>query len=138
MHNHMKWKQAQAAYQFPLFMVAVIFWVASQIGVSAMAENVYGELAISIPVKAWAGGLLSASSIYLLGIYINGRWRWSASLRFIGALAHSATFGLFSFSASGTPDGLVVSAFSVVFLWVHLWFAWLNLVDLIGATRGRA
>jgi len=131
----MKWKQVQTAYQLHLWWAALVFWLAAGAGLNAMAPDAYGDIATAIPVKSWAGAIMSASTVYLLGIFINGRWRWSSFLRMFGAAFHVASFTLFTVSAYTAPGGILIIAFGSGFLLANAWFFWLNLIDLIGAVR---
>lgn len=87
------------------------------------------------PAEYWAGSLVLASTVYLLGILINGRWRWSPLLRLIGAAWHSATLVAFAWGAALAASGDFVMVSSGVFAVVHCWFVALNFCDLRVALR---
>ena len=135
MHNLMEWKQAQAVVQFQLFWAGAWFWVAGSVGMGAMPASIYGADVAAVPVTAWAGSILAASTIYHLGILINGHWRWSAALRLFGAMFHVAVFAAFLASAITADAGVLICSFGSGFLGLNLWFTWLNLIDVIGAVR---
>lgn len=135
MHNLMKWKQAQTTVQALLFWAGAWFWVAGSVGMGAMPADIYGADVASVPVTAWAGSILAASTVYLLGILINGNWRWSAAMRLFGAAFHVAVFTAFLASAMQAEAGVLICSFGSGFALLNAWAVWLNLIDLIGAVR---
>ena len=100
-----------------------------------MPHEVYGVWATSIPAEQWALSLMLASAFYLVGIVVNGGWRWSSALRLIGAAWHTITLGLFSVSAFSAQFGDLFSLATMILSVLHGWFCWLNIMDLRRAVR---
>lgn len=96
-----------------------------------------GRLAHHIEFHVWAEMFFFAGVVYLLGIRINGRWRWSPALR-MAAICQLAIMHLFLGISSGiqmleTPTFPVsaVALYSVVVLFTdYVVFFRSNLEDL--------
>lgn len=100
-----------------------------------MPAEVYGEWVTSFKAETWAISLMLASFVYLLGIIINGSWKWSPALRLTGAGWHTITLGLFTVGSSAAPYGDPFALATAIFACVHAWFCWLNIMDLRRAVR---
>jgi hypothetical protein len=132
--NLIKHDDSQEVVQIVFILIACLFWAASALTTEPMMPaNVYGDYVVTINASVWAFGIAAACTLYLVGIYINGSWRWSPALRLTGALAHGSILSLFSISASTAADGDFLVVAAGVFAGLYAWFAFLNLSDLIGA-----
>lgn len=125
---------AQETHQFALLAMAAVFWFVSAVfDGKLMTPNVYGEWVTQFEDHIWAASIMAASTVYLLGCFINGNWRWSPALRLSGALWHVITMGVFAIGAMGAEDGSALAVIAMTFCGLHVWFLWLNISDLIGA-----
>ena len=79
---------------------------------------------------------MAASTAYLLGVIINGKWRWSPVLRVAGASWHVITLAAFVLSAFGAEFGDFMVLASGVFCGVHTVFLWWNIRDMLDAVTG--
>lgn len=123
---------SQEVVQLAFFVMAALFDVfARAVNDQIMPAEVYGKFATSIPAEYWSGSIMLASVVYLYGIKINGRWRWSPALRLLGAAWHTMTLFAFAASAVTAQYGDFFTLSCVVFGCVHLWFVWLNTCDLV-------
>jgi hypothetical protein len=135
--NLRKHGDSQFVMQMMMLGISVMFWVAAKVTTEpVMQADTYGMWVTSIPAEVWAGSIMLAAFVFLMGVIINGEWRWSPSLRLAGALWHVVTLGLFCIGATGTAHGSPVVLMCAGALGVHLWFSWLNLGDLRRAMRG--
>lgn len=122
---------SQEVIQWAFLAIAAAFWFAAIARHGpVMRPETYGELIVSLPTKFWAGSLMLASALYLLGIIINGRWRWSPALRLGGSLWHSMTLTAFAIGGLTAPYGENLAVSAGVFAGVHVWFTALNARDL--------
>lgn len=126
-------KSAQVAFSALALFYGFAFFGAAIAGWNAMPPQQFGELAVSGEVEAWAGLQLSASVILALGLLINGRWRWSAGLRMLGAGAITLICGILSYSAFTAPEGVAFTIYCAGFAVLGLTVTWWNLVDLRSA-----
>ena len=122
---------SQYVVQWMMLAISIMFWIAAVVtSVPVMEADTYGVWVTSFPAEVWAGSIMLASFVYLLGIIINGEWRWSTVLRCIGAVWHVLTLAAFCLEAWGTAHGNPVVMMSTGALGVHVWFAALNMGDL--------
>lgn len=122
---------SQEVVQWMFLAIATAFWAATWFKTGpVMRPETYGDWIVLWPTRFWAGSLMLASGVYLMGIIINGRWRWSPLLRLMGAVWHFGTLTAFAAGASEAPYGENLMISSAVSACVHLWFAYLNLADL--------
>ena len=122
---------SQEVMQWAFFVLACLFWAAAKLNPDPiMPAEVYGVWVVSIDAEIWAGSIMMAAGLYMLGILINGAWRWSPLLRTVGALWHVVTLTTFSLSAMGAQYGDFMTLAAGVFAGVHGWFLWLNIADL--------
>jgi hypothetical protein len=129
--NLRKHGDSQFVMQSMMLGIALMFWAAAKATTEpVMSPDTYGAWVTSIPAEIWAGSIMLASFVFLLGVLINGEWRWSPALRLVGAVWHVFTLGAFCFGAFGTANGSPVLMMCVGALGVHLWFSWINLGDL--------
>ena len=128
---------SQQVVQFAFLGIAILFWVAATLNDSGvMRAETYGEWVVQFPAEYWAGSLVAASTLYLLGVIINGRWHYSPVLRVIGAGWHTVTLSAFAIGAYSASNGDFVLISSGVFAIVHAWFAALNICDAWGRRNG--
>lgn len=122
---------SQEVLQWAFLVLAFGFWAAAKAQDDPiMPAAVYGEWVVSIDAEIWAGSIMLAAGLFLLGIIINGRWKWSPALRLAGATWHVVTLGVFSISAASAQYGDFMTLAAGVFCGVHAWFAALNICDL--------
>lgn len=127
---------SQEVTQWAFLAISAAFWAAALLQDGpVMRPQTYGPWIVTWPTQWWAGSLMLASATFLLGIIINGRWRWSPLLRLIGAAWHSTTLGIFCAGGIVAPYGENLAISSGVFCAVHLWFAAMNAADLRQAWR---
>ena len=128
---------SQFVMQCMMLAIAVMFWIAAKaMSGPVMSADTYGVWVTSLPAEWWAASIMAAAFVFLMGVIINGEWRWSSALRLAGAVWHVVTLGAFCIGAFGTAHGAPVVMMCMGALGVHLWFAWLNLGDLKRAVRG--
>jgi hypothetical protein len=112
-----------------LILVGIAFGVLSAVDPESMGPTVYGARAYAIPAEAWALGFVSASSLVIYGLHINGRRpMFTPILRLIGIAFLMWMFGFLAISAWGADDGEPIVIFSVLFFGIDLVeFAWTDL-----------
>jgi hypothetical protein len=129
---------SQFVFQWMMLAISMMFWAAATMtDAPVMEADTYGVWVTSFRAEVWAASIMLASFVFLLGILINGEWRWSTALRLIGALWHVLTLGAFCAGAWGSAHGNPVVMMCLGALGVHVWFAALNLGDLGRAFGGR-
>lgn len=129
---------SQFVVQCMMLSIAVMFWIAAKASDDpVMLPDTYGVWVTSIDAELWAASIMAAAFVFLMGILINGEWRWSPALRLAGALWHVLTLGAFCVGAAGTAHGSPVVMMCAGALGVHGWFSWINLADLRRSVRGR-
>jgi len=129
---------SQEVVQWAFMAIAAFFWSATVFKPGpVMRWETYGEWVVQFPTQLWAGSLMAASTFYLLGIVINGRWKWSPILRLIGAGWHFLTLSIFSVGAASAPFGENLCISAAVFAVVHFRFAVWNACDLVAAWRTK-
>lgn len=130
---------SQFVMQCMMLAIAVMFWIAAKaMAAPLMAADTYGAWVTRWPADLWAASIMAASFAFLMGILINGEWRWSSALRLAGAVWHCVTLLAFCMGAAGAPHGNPVVMMCLGALGVHLWFVWLNVGDLRRSTRRGA
>jgi hypothetical protein len=135
-HNLRKHGDSQQVVQEAFLLLAVLFFVAAKLKDGpVMPEAIYGEWVVSIDAEAWAVSIMLASVVYLVGIIINGNWRWSPAFRLIGATWHVFTLGAFTVGSGAALYGDSFALGCFVFALVHLRFAYWNMCDLWRAIK---
>ena len=136
MFNGARYRQYQIAFGGTCLFYGVVFFILGYWGVNAMDPEVYGEVAVSGEIEAWATMQLALSFILCMGIAMNGTWRWSSAARLAGSLGLVALLLVLGVSALGAPNGWPVGVFCLGFAGVQgAPVVWWNLVDLIAAFR---
>ncbi len=118
--------------------VGMVFWAFAKIVDSAVMEpKVYGDLVTGIPAEWWAGAIMAAQTTLMIGVIINGAWRWSPALRCLGSFASVGIFGSFTLSAVTAVYGdfFVICCGGMALTYMFL-FA-LNFYDLMVASNER-
>jgi hypothetical protein len=132
--NLRKHGDSQEVQQWALFALSLAFWLWAVLSDrQVMSAQVYGEWVTQVHAEIWAASIMVASVLYLLGIYINGNWRWSPILRVVGASWHIITMGLFVAGAAYSSDGHFIVLTSGTFCGLHVVFLSWNISDLYGA-----
>lgn len=127
---------SQFVVQWAFLLLAVLFFTKAVLSDSPiMPVEVYGEFVTSYPADWWAESLMLASGTYLLGIIINGEWRWSPLLRMVGAGWHCATLTLFTVTSQAAEFGDFFALGTGVFAIVHFVFLWWNVLDFRQSMR---
>ncbi len=135
-HNLRKHGDSQAVVQAAFLLLSILFFIAAKLKDSpVMPAEVYGEWVVSIDAEAWAVSIMLASVVYILGIIVNGNWRWSPLLRLIGAGWHVLTLGAFTVGSGAATYGDSFALGCLVFALVHLFFCYWNASDLWRAIK---
>lgn len=130
---------SQQVVQLMMLGIAIMFWIAAKLrDTPVMRADTYGVWVTSFDAEVWAASIMVASFVFLMGIIINGEWRWSPALRLAGAVWHVLTLTAFCVGAFGTANGDPVVMMSAGALGVHLWFVAVNAGDLRRAAGGDA
>jgi len=132
--NLRKYGQYQLGLQIFLAVVALAFcFAAAVMDGPVMDPEIYGPMVTSIKAEWWSWPILAHCVVYILGIKINGNWRWSPALRAYGALFHMITL---SFLALGSFTTKHLDPFAVQTAMAAVccgWFFCLNVADLYRA-----
>lgn len=129
---------SQLVFQLMMLGIAVLFWAAAKAtDHPVMPSMIYGDWVTSIDAELWASSIMLASFVYLLGIMINGEWRYSPVLRLIGAAWHVVTLTAFITGAMGSQYGDPVVMMCIGAGGVHIWFVGLNIDDVRRSRRDR-
>lgn len=117
-HGLERLRPAAMAFQFGLFFVGCLFWVEAALSGEAFSQDIYGELALSLPAEFWAFATMAGSAIT-----INGLIRPMHRMRVaIGAGITLSVFAALSYSAAFTGGEFVIAVFaSVMFATPHIW-----------------
>lgn len=125
---------SQLVVQVGMFALGVAFWVAGTVmDRPVMDELAYGDVITRYHAEWWAVSILVASTVYLLGIIINGDWRHSPLLRIAGATWHVLTLSAFAWGGWHAPSGMHLAIFTTDLVAVHLLFLWWNVTDYLRA-----
>lgn len=132
-------ESAQWMLAVPFFLISLGLWFAA-IGTDGpvMDVEVYGPFVVGFPAEAWAGAIMAATTIWMLGILINGDWQGSPALRVAGTTAMVLILGAFAVSASATAYGDVLVIGGGVFALAHAVAAVWAAADMVHALRGDA
>lgn len=87
MYRPMRERNIQLIMQISQMVIGLILLLLSSTAPSVMSPDQYGEMAYSIEAEAWATAFMTTSLFYTTFIYINGRWKYSALMRFFAALS---------------------------------------------------
>ena len=125
---------------FGLFNLAVgmmFYGFARVVDTAVMEPTVYGELVTGVPAEWWAEAIMAAQTLLMLGVIINGAWRWSPILRVLGSFASIGIFGSFTLSAVTAVHGdffvLCCGAMAVTYMVLFVF----NVFDLVVAGYER-
>lgn len=134
--NLKKFGQQQMAVQIIMFLVGVIYCFAAALTKGPVMDgSVYGPSVTSVPAEYWSWPLLVGTMIYMIGLLLNGNWRWSSALRTFGSVSNTIIPFLFCYLAAGTSSlnpFVVATAVTGAF---NLWFVFLNIGDLYRAVK---
>jgi hypothetical protein len=130
---------SQEVISWWLLLMASLFWAMARLTDRPIMEpDDYGHWVTQFPAEYWAWSLMVASTVFLLGVIINGNWRWSPLLRLIGAGWHLITLVTFSAGAWWETGGNFITIAAGSLAAVHLVFVWWNTCDLAaGVRRGK-
>lgn len=121
---------SQSVVQYAFLALSFFFLLAAFASPDpVMPAEVYGEWVVSFPAEAWAISIFLASSVYLMGISINGASLFSPFLRLAGAGWHAVTLSAFCVGSFGAKYGDFFALSTGVFALVHVWFVTLNIAD---------
>jgi hypothetical protein len=116
------------------FGIGVLFWVVAKWEDSAIMDpEMYGEVATGIPAEWWAGAIMGFAALTIAGIMINGHWRWSPILRFVGMFFGFVTYSTFAWSAWGAMDAFTLICAPAAVSFGR--YAWLCGIDMAGMSR---
>lgn len=128
----MRDRSDQLNFAVRIFLCGLLFYVWSVMMPNAMPVDVYGKTAFDIQTSVWALGFMSAASLVLYGVIINGRWRWSPLLRLTGFSAILFMFAVLVVSALTAPYGSVVAIFGgIFFIPGIIGFIGKNIMDMV-------
>lgn len=130
-----RYRQWQGFFGTLALFYGTAFFVAGHAGINAMQPEIYGDLAVAGPVRAWATIQFSTAFILCMGIVLNGRWRWSPVARLVGSAGVVTLISILAASAFGAPFGWPVGLFCAGYALWGLPVIWWNLVDTIAAVR---
>lgn len=126
----------QVAFAWTLLLIAVLFYArAVTTDEYVMPPGVYGEWVTSFPAEWWALSLMGASAAWIVGIVINGHWRWSPCLRLLGTGWHIVTLALFVFGAADAGADFMILLSLGAACAVAVMFGW-AMIDVWHAVRG--
>lgn len=100
-----------------------------------MAPSIYGEWVTGFQAEYWSIPILISALVHILGVKINGMWRWSGLLRVVGCVINAAVLLSFVGGALGSSMGDPVVAFGGGFAIAYIWFTMLNIGDLSRAIK---
>lgn len=131
-----KWKQVQYAAQLGQALLGLFYCIAAATNSDpVMDAAVYGNIVTSVQAEWWSYPTLVFPLIYIIGIEVNGNWRWSPAVRMLGAAGSAGLCAAFSFLAytpgPWSPFVLITGGWSIL----NLWFLWINLGDTLRAVR---
>lgn len=125
--------------QYQLGFTGVILWGALYLMYIMLGDNITERLQNILGIRSIALDviLIFASLIYIAGIKINGRWRWSPVLRVVGSALNSLVlfFVVAGVTVAGNGDPIV--AFGSGLAIMNSWFVVLNCGDLIRAIKAK-
>ena len=130
MPKYSRYRSAQVMYAVLCLYYGLAFMLAGLAGMTAMEPDDYGTLAVSYEIEAMAGVQLFAATLLMMGIILNGRWKWSPAVRMGSALCLAGLCGFLSYSAFPAPNGWPVGIYCSGFAMAGLIVAWWGLVDL--------
>ena len=98
-----------------------------------MPAEIYGSAIARYPAEWWSASVVLACGAFLLGVRINGAWRWSPALRSSGAALHCAILCTLIVTSWGSIGGPVILMFggTSLLIWTQL-LLW-SAADLIRA-----
>lgn len=128
-----RFKPAQWAYAGQALFYGFGFFGLAMAGWNAMFPDMFGNVAVGFEVEAWSGLQLSGAMLLAIGLFINGRWRWSPALRLTGATVCALICSALAASAAGAATGWPVALYCTGFGALGWLVAWWNLVDLRAA-----
>lgn len=130
-----RWGAAQAAFGWFNMIVGCLFWgFAKWVDHMVMPEEVYGKIVTGIPAEWWADAIMLSQTVLLLGVVINGAWRWSPVLRCVGTFVSIGIFGSFTYSAATGGEVFFVLCCGVMGL-TYVALFMLNFYDLVVAAN---
>ena len=106
-------------------------FITSAISAWGVLVYMYADLTIGI----WFVHILVASIIHMIGVKINGHWRWSPFVRLIGSSINAVFFCLFIGGYTIEQFGPLEVAFGSGFAIMYIWFIMLNIGDTVRAVK---
>jgi len=128
--------------QYQLGASAIVGWGAAQFTYIAltndtimMSPDSYGSWVTHFQAEWWSIPILLASIMHVMGVKINGCWRWSPLIRLIGCLVNFALFMAFIIGSGHSTLGDPMVAFGSGFAILYVWFIMLNIGDLAQSVK---
>lgn len=109
----MRNRRNQWVFAWQVFLSATLFWLGLILYPEALGAQVYGDIAQHVQAEGWAAAFMGSALLVIYGIHINGRWRWSPTLRLTGFGLLAFLFSGMVWSAVGAPTGVVIWAFTI-------------------------
>lgn len=132
--NLRKHGDSQIVLQCAMFTIAALFHIVATVAdAQSMPTEVYGEWITQYPAEWWAQSIMLASTLYIIGIIVNGNWRWSPVLRLIGAAGHVIILSAFVIGAKDATFGDFFVLICLVMAGMHTVFMCWNIGDLARA-----
>jgi len=129
---------SQLVMQWCTLGLSVLFYLRAVLSEGqVMPAEVYGAWVTDYPAEWWAMLIMGASTIYIVGIVINGYWRWSPVFRVIGSGLHVTVMAAFVVGAFGAAYGDFFVLICLVMGVQHSVFLAWNMGDLMRARGGR-
>jgi hypothetical protein len=134
-----RYRSLQLGWCLPFLAISSLFWAGAHFSDEPMMPaEVYGEWVVSSPAEWWALSIMAGCASWLVGILINGDWRWSPFLRLIGTTWQVCTLGAFAIGSIGTQFGEIVSTGGAVFAVAHIFAVRWAIVDCAFVVREGA
>lgn len=135
--NLRKHGDSQLLFQWCTLGLSILFYLQAELSEGqVMPPEVYGEWITHYPAEWWAALIMIASTVYIVGIFINGHWRWSPVLRVIGSGAHVTIMAAFVRGALDATYGDFFVLICLVMGVAHAVFLAWNIADLVRAVGG--
>ena len=136
--NLRKHGDSQLVFQCCTLALSVLFYLRAVLSDGAvMPAEVYGEWSTQFPAEWWALMIMAASTTFIVGILINGHWRWSPLFRVVGSGLHVTVMAAFVRGAFGATFGDFFVLICFVMGVAHAVFLAWNLGDLARAIGRR-
>lgn len=109
------------AAEVAFLTIGAVFWTLAKLQDEAFSVGTYGRFALVFPAEFWAGIMMAASMIAIIGLKKPVR----RDMVLLGSLLNALQFLGLAYSAIMTGGEPVIGLFaSVMFVPLHVWMAW--------------